>query len=99
MIIKCKNCQGDNQRGSIFCRSCGAKLDMEYIEKNTKRENILTVNLKYLKLGELKLPEWYNQLFIGDFKPYTSSQKLEALLRKIDEIKIENGQLEIILNR
>lgn len=67
------------------------------IEKEKKEKNILTANLKYLKLGELKLPEWYNQLFLEEFKPYTSSRKLESFLRKIDEIKIGNGQLEIVL--
>ncbi len=66
------------------------------IESDKRGKSALTANLKYLKLGELKLPEWYNQLFVGDFTPYKSSRKVESFLSKIDEIKIENGQLEIV---
>jgi hypothetical protein len=29
MLIKCPNCNHDNQLGAIFCRNCGAKLDIE----------------------------------------------------------------------
>lgn len=31
MLIKCPQCNHDNQLGAIFCRSCGAKLDVETI--------------------------------------------------------------------
>jgi len=31
MLIKCPQCNHDNQLGAIFCRNCGAKLDVESI--------------------------------------------------------------------
>ena len=31
MLIKCLNCNHENQLGSIFCRSCGQKLDIESV--------------------------------------------------------------------
>lgn len=29
MLIKCQNCNHENQLGAIFCRGCGGKLDVE----------------------------------------------------------------------
>lgn len=31
MLIKCLNCNHDNQLGAIFCRNCGQKLDIESV--------------------------------------------------------------------
>ena len=67
------------------------------IAKNNKGKNILTANLKYIKLGGLKLPAWYNQLFIEDFKPYASNRKLGDLLRKIGAAELADNQVSIVL--
>lgn len=67
------------------------------INKDDKGKNILTTNLEYIKLGDLKLPTWYNQLFIEDFKPYISNKKLENFLRKISKVEIADNQISIVL--
>jgi len=36
MMIKCPECSHENQLGAIFCRSCGAKLDIERIRPEVK---------------------------------------------------------------
>lgn len=35
-MIKCNKCAHDNQLGAIFCRGCGAKLDIETIRPEVK---------------------------------------------------------------
>jgi hypothetical protein len=36
MLIKCPNCNHENQLGVIFCRNCGAKLDIEKLEPKVR---------------------------------------------------------------
>ena len=37
MVIKCKKCEGESPVGSIFCRICGAKLDMEDFDRDIQK--------------------------------------------------------------
>ena len=40
MMIKCQKCGFENQMGSIFCRECGEKLDMEAIDPNKLQKDV-----------------------------------------------------------
>lgn len=40
MNIKCPECGNDNQLGAIFCRNCGAKLDIETIRPVVKDNKV-----------------------------------------------------------
>ena len=40
MMIKCQKCGFENQMGSIFCRSCGEKLDMDAIDPNKLQKDV-----------------------------------------------------------
>jgi len=47
-MINCQECGADNMVGAIFCRSCGAKLDLDEIRPETemKKEASVAKNLK-----------------------------------------------------
>jgi len=40
MMIKCQKCGFENQMGSIFCRDCGEKLDMNAIDPNKLQKDV-----------------------------------------------------------
>ena len=40
MLLKCSECGFDNQLGAIFCRECGAKLDVEKMRPQVKEKKI-----------------------------------------------------------
>ena len=40
MMIKCQKCGFENQMGSIFCRECGEKLNMDAIDPNKLRKDV-----------------------------------------------------------
>ena len=40
MMIKCQKCGFENQMGSIFCRDCGEKLDMDAIDPNKLQKDV-----------------------------------------------------------
>jgi flagellar biosynthesis GTPase FlhF len=40
MMIKCQKCGFENQMGSIFCRECGEKLDMDAIDPNKLQKDV-----------------------------------------------------------
>jgi len=44
MMIKCQECGHENQLGSIFCRSCGKKLDLEAVNPEIKDSRKLGVS-------------------------------------------------------
>ncbi|OGV49101.1 MAG: hypothetical protein A2017_11900 [Lentisphaerae bacterium GWF2_44_16] len=53
MLIKCLNCNHENQLGSIFCRSCGQKLDIEAVRpelKDDKKTGIFKVLRKIITI-------------------------------------------------
>lgn len=39
MMIKCQKCGYENQMGSIFCRKCGVKLDMNALDPKLLKQN------------------------------------------------------------
>ena len=50
MMIKCQKCGFENQMGSIFCRDCGEKLDMDAIDPNKLQKDVnKEKNLKLAK--------------------------------------------------
>ena len=40
MMFKCQKCGFENQMGSIFCRECGEKLDMNAIDPNKLQKDV-----------------------------------------------------------
>lgn len=40
MMIKCQKCGFENQMGSIFCRDCGEKLNMDAIDPNKLQKDV-----------------------------------------------------------
>lgn len=40
MMIKCQKCGFENQMGSIFCRECGEKLNMDAIDPNKLQKDV-----------------------------------------------------------
>jgi hypothetical protein len=40
MMIRCQKCGFENQMGSIFCRECGEKLDMDAIDPNKLQKDV-----------------------------------------------------------
>ena len=55
MMIKCQKCGFENQMGSIFCRECGEKLNMDAIDPNKLQKDVNKE--KNLKLAKKRLKE------------------------------------------
>lgn len=54
MMIKCQDCGYENQMGSIFCRKCGVKLNMDALDpkllnQNAKKEDLKKKSKKFVK--------------------------------------------------
>ena len=55
MMIKCQKCGFENQMGSIFCRECGEKLDMDAIDPNKLQKDV--AKEKSVKLAKKRIKE------------------------------------------
>ena len=55
MMIKCQKCGFENQMGSIFCRECGEKLDMDAIDPNKLQKDVNKE--KNIKLAKKRIRE------------------------------------------
>ena len=55
MMIKCQKCGFENQMGSIFCRECGEKLNMDAIDPNKLQKDVNKE--KNLKLAKKRIKE------------------------------------------
>ncbi len=55
MMIKCQKCGFENQMGSIFCRECGEKLDMDAIDPNKLQKDVNKE--KSIKLAKKRIKE------------------------------------------
>ena len=55
MMIKCQKCGFENQMGSIFCRECGEKLDMDAIDPNKLQKDVNKE--KNIKLAKKRIKE------------------------------------------
>ena len=55
MMIKCQKCGFENQMGSIFCRECGEKLNMDAIDPNKLQKDVSKE--KNLKLAKKRIKE------------------------------------------
>ncbi len=55
MMIKCQKCGFENQMGSIFCRECGEKLNMDAIDPNKLQKDVNKE--KNLKRAKKRLKE------------------------------------------
>ena len=64
--------------------------------KNDKGEDILSFNLTEIKLGNLPLPMFLENIFADDFKPFANNSRLIRILKKIDRININGDSVELI---
>ncbi len=55
MMIKCQKCGFENQMGSIFCRECGEKLNMDAIDPNKLQKDVNKE--KNIKLAKKRIKE------------------------------------------
>ncbi len=99
MMIKCPECSHENQLGAIFCRNCGAKLDIERIRPVVKDMHMRGGVLALIKriVGVLVLLALLGVL-AGLFLPYglkefpaasadaakSAKEKMAAIFEKID---------------
>lgn len=67
------------------------------IIKNDKGIDVFSMKLKYIKFGNLSLPESLNTFFVDDFRPFASNSKVVRISKKIDNLKISDNQIEIVL--
>ena len=72
-----------------------AVLEPEII-KNDKGFDTFSMKLKYIKFGQLPLPEYLSNFFADDFRPFASNSKVGRISKKIDKIKLSADQVEII---
>ena len=102
MNIKCPECGNENQLGAIFCRNCGAKLDIESIRPTVKDNKIgggmaglvqrlITILILIAVLGLIAA------LFLPfGLKPYTpaSEDAAKAAGTKMDilNLKLDGGR-------
>lgn len=98
MMIKCKECGHDNELGSIFCRDCGAKLDVEAIQPDMidKKASaniggiirnlisaVVLIGL-VIVLGLMFYPEKMTSFELNPAQQSAAKDKLNYLLSKID---------------
>ncbi len=97
MNIKCPECGNDNQLGAIFCRNCGAKLDIEHMRPTVKdnkvgggfaglAQRLLTILILIVVLGILAA------LFIPTgLKPYVAAteDEVKAATAKFDALMLK----------
>lgn len=73
-----------------------AVLEPEII-KNDKGFDVFSMKLKYIKFGQLSLPESASRFFADDFRPFALNSKVTRISKKIDNLKISADQVELIL--
>lgn len=98
MMIKCSECGNDNELGAIFCRECGAKLDVESIQpdmidkKASKNvggiiRNLISAALLIgliVVLGMMFFPEKVTSFELNPAQQSAAKDKLNNMLAKID---------------
>jgi len=97
MLIKCNECGHDNQLGAIFCRECGAKLDVESIRPTISNKaasgnifgiirrivvGIILLGLLYV-LGAMFFPESPTNTVLTDDQQTQATEKMNTLLQTI----------------
>ncbi|MBN1865434.1 MAG: zinc ribbon domain-containing protein [Victivallales bacterium] len=97
MMIKCDECGHDNQLGAIFCRECGAKLDVETIRPQVRDKSgpgmlgiirkvisgLILLVLLYV-LGMMFYPESPGYKPLAEAQETKVKEKFQALLNRID---------------
>jgi hypothetical protein len=94
MLIKCPQCNHDNQLGAIFCRNCGAKLDVEtirpkVIDHRSSDWDLFGIIRRLISLGVLLgLIGVLVMMFMPspDFSQGLSEDQSEAAKTKFDEL-------------
>lgn len=98
MLIKCKECGHDNQLGSMFCRECGKKLDVENIRPDTEQKvasgNIFSIIRKVIGgiillaliyiMAAMFIPESPTNQVLTEDQQAKATEKYKALVGRID---------------
>ena len=95
-MIKCEECGHDNALGAIFCRECGAKLDIDNIKPSLdpkSKSNIFALVRKGIGaiifmvvlyiIASMAIPESYNNSILDKDQQKKAEEKLASLLAKI----------------
>jgi len=95
-MIKCEECGNDNPLGSIFCRQCGAKLDIENIKPDLEpksKMNIISLVRNIIGgivllvivwiIGSMVIPQSPVNHILDEEGQKKADEKLEFLLAKI----------------
>lgn len=104
MLIKCGECGHDNQLGAIFCRDCGAKLDVETIRPNVENKTttnmfgiirrvvtgIILLILIYI-IAAMFIPESPSNEVLSEDQQAKASEKFKEMVGKIDGRYGENN--------
>ena len=97
MLIKCHECGHDNQLGSIFCRECGKKLDVENFRPEVEKKatgnifavirriigGIILLVLIYI-MGTMFYPESPTNSVLSEEQQSKATAKFKALVARID---------------
>lgn len=97
MLIKCNECGHENQLGSIFCRECGVKLDVEKMRPQVEKKsnfkigdlirNIVAIVVLLAVFGTLGLmfyPESGQMSELSKKDQVKTDLKFQSLLKKIN---------------
>jgi len=96
MMIKCQVCKHENQMGSIFCHSCGTKLDLnalspDKVEKGMKKDK---KGSPFRGMFGLLLFLAFVALLAALFAPFGYEEYPEPAQKAVADIKKEVGELE-----
>jgi hypothetical protein len=101
MLIKCPQCNHDNQLGAIFCRNCGAKLDVEsirpkVIDHRSGDWDLFGIIRRVISLGVLLCLIGVLALMFmpsPDYVQTLTEDQIEAARTKFDELnrRLEGG--------
>lgn len=86
MLIKCPECNHENQLGAIFCRNCGAKLEIEKLAPEAKDQKSFSVLKIVRRLIALALVLILIGLAVGLFFPIGLKQYGALSQDQIEEV-------------
>jgi len=99
MMIKCIECGHENQLGSIFCRECGAKLDVDKLRPEVSDKKISFNVLGFIRsfialallfgaiaiLGAMFYPASVSPQPLTEKEQKAAEAKFKAMIAKIDD--------------
>lgn len=94
MLIKCPQCNHDNQLGAIFCRNCGTKLDVETIRPKVVDQRTSSWDLFSLLRQLVSLVVFLGLIGVIVMMFLPSPDNAQALSEsQVEEVKIKFDEL------